>query len=1342
MNDVVVHRWRLGAVSLALAALAFIQDPGRIVNDTKIDLVLDPGSFLARAMSLWDPNGTFGQVQNQAYGYLFPMGPFFWLGDLIDLPGWVVQRAWWSLLLVVAFLGIVKLCSVLDLGSPTARILGGLAFALSPRMLTVIGPSSIEVWPAAVAPWVLVPLVLGLRSRDPRRMALLSALLVAAIGGVNAAATAAVLPLGALLVLLASPGPRRRSLMIWWPLATVLTTAWWTVPLVLLGKYSPPFLDFIESSSTTTFAATAFDALRGTTNWLPYLDSSQSAGFSLISDSVLIMNSLIVLALGLWGLGRRDQPWRTWLLAGAVTGLVLVTLGHVGTGGWGASGWQSLLDGVLAPLRNTHKFDVVIRIPLVLGLVHAITVLTSSPRGDGQNRRVRGPVVLAAVALVGAAVPAWTADLARDGSFEATPGYWIEAVDWLDANAEAQNTLMLPGSSFGDYLWGRPRDEVIQALGSTPWSVRNAVPLTPPGAIRTLDAFEQAFATGRGSRSLTALLQRSGIRYLLVRSDLAAPGATDPELVFSTLSSTPGVSSIASFGPDVGSPATQPAGDQIVYVNGGLQSKHPAIEIFEVEDADAAVMRSGDPDEVPALAGSPAGVLVAGGLFDADTDFLLAQDVPGGLVPGRTVLTDTDRRQEVAFGRVPNGRSATLTRDDPYRIDRPVHDYLSDGQARWKTVATLLGAESITASSSVSDVTESVIDPSGHPWAAFDDDSTTAWRAGDLDGWIEIAYGRAVDLTGATIRLPTAAGTRTVSIKTDEGTTKVRAVGGLSVPLGVDASTETLRIGLPDPSLEALSIAEVTVPDAPVARPLTLPTVPRSWGNPTDVLLTAAEGPATCRRVEGVTRCAAGIDGRGEDGSTIDRIVTLEAPARYAAGLSVRPVQSGALVDLLSPDLGLRVTSNASTDPAAGPLAMIDGDAETGWVASLGDRTPAVTLDLSQVTTLDRLVLRTDVSLAASAPSRVTLTFDDGSTQEAVVDARGRLSFDEVRSRSVTISIDRAYVRSTLAFDGSGSGLPVGISEISVPGTDIDPSDGAETIVELPCGTGPTVQVGERRFDSAVSASRRAVTAGADLSARVCGGEDTALEFGGNRIVVDASTAFRPVALRLTQGSVTAGQTTSTPLDRSGDTAFTAEPPAGGSERLVSVPQTVNPGWKAGEATPVTVNGWMQGWLTDADQVDASFAPTTLYRGGLVIGALLVLLVAVAARRLPPIEVDRPGRDQRTGVRTTLLGLGLLVGAATIAGTAGLVAVVSGVLVVRFAGPRRSELLVGALVVAAGLAYVVRPWTDTSGWAGELDWPQWLVLGALGVAAGVGGSAGGLRSPRLRNFIAGRSTTA
>ena len=122
--------------------------------------------FLGRALHLWDAEGAFGQLQNQAYGYLWPMGPFFLAGLAVALPGWVVQRLW---------LGAGHGRGVhrrrarwpgRSASAPTSpACVAGFAFALSPRMLTTLGPISIEAWPSALAPWVLLPLVRGSQRR-------------------------------------------------------------------------------------------------------------------------------------------------------------------------------------------------------------------------------------------------------------------------------------------------------------------------------------------------------------------------------------------------------------------------------------------------------------------------------------------------------------------------------------------------------------------------------------------------------------------------------------------------------------------------------------------------------------------------------------------------------------------------------------------------------------------------------------------------------------------------------------------------------------------------------------------------------------------------------------------------------------------------------------------------------------------------------------------------------------------------------------------------------------------------------------------------------------------------
>ncbi len=150
--------WLVGAVALLLT---FAQSPGQISPDTKLDLTANPLRFLTRAFDLWNSDLPFGQAQNQAYGYLFPQGTFFLLGDLLEIPGWVTQRLWWALVLTVGFWGVLRVAEALRIGTPTSRVLGAIAFALSPRVLTTLGAISSETWPMMLAPWVLLPVILA-----------------------------------------------------------------------------------------------------------------------------------------------------------------------------------------------------------------------------------------------------------------------------------------------------------------------------------------------------------------------------------------------------------------------------------------------------------------------------------------------------------------------------------------------------------------------------------------------------------------------------------------------------------------------------------------------------------------------------------------------------------------------------------------------------------------------------------------------------------------------------------------------------------------------------------------------------------------------------------------------------------------------------------------------------------------------------------------------------------------------------------------------------------------------------------------------------------------------------
>jgi len=188
--DVLARTSSVGPAVL-LAVVAFVQAPGRVTFDTDLDLALNPWHLMGRAVHLWSARSGFGGVGDQTYGFLFPMGPFFAVGHLLDLPDWVVQRLWCALLLVLAYAGMRRLAGRLLGIAPGLAVLAGLAWALSPRLLTVVGPFSAEALPVALLPWLVLPLMTHL-PHDPRRAAWLSGLGVLCLGAVNATATLAV----------------------------------------------------------------------------------------------------------------------------------------------------------------------------------------------------------------------------------------------------------------------------------------------------------------------------------------------------------------------------------------------------------------------------------------------------------------------------------------------------------------------------------------------------------------------------------------------------------------------------------------------------------------------------------------------------------------------------------------------------------------------------------------------------------------------------------------------------------------------------------------------------------------------------------------------------------------------------------------------------------------------------------------------------------------------------------------------------------------------------------------------------------------------------------------------
>jgi len=272
-SEQVVWRARLVLGCLLLSALVFQRAPGPVAPGSRLD---DPSALLRGALHLWDPDSALGQLQSQSFGYLLPIGPFQWLMHALSMPEWVGQRLWWCVVLCVAFLGVWKLANAWRYGVPWTRFAVALLYGVSPLLLSGMSISSAEVWPLAMAPWVLLPLVTP-RARSGWWRVGWSAMAFALIGGADpvAAGLTLILPIAWLLT-------RRRDrwtlkVAAGWIGCVLAVSVWWLVPLLLVVNYGTP-ADRSAAIAQPRGETDDLDAAQ----WRPWIDKQNTSGNVLV----------------------------------------------------------------------------------------------------------------------------------------------------------------------------------------------------------------------------------------------------------------------------------------------------------------------------------------------------------------------------------------------------------------------------------------------------------------------------------------------------------------------------------------------------------------------------------------------------------------------------------------------------------------------------------------------------------------------------------------------------------------------------------------------------------------------------------------------------------------------------------------------------------------------------------------------------------------------------------------------------------------------------------------------------------------------------------------------------
>ncbi|GAB2522790.1 alpha-(1-_3)-arabinofuranosyltransferase [Nocardia heshunensis] len=1387
------RRWLFGSV-IAAFLLTFLQSPGQTVADTKYDLAQNPLGFLSRASHLWSSQAPMGQVQNQAYGYFFPHGAFFSLGHILGLPGWATQRIWWALLLLAGFWGIIRLCETLGIGSRGSRLIAAVAFALSPRVLTTLGSISSETLPMMLAPWVLLaPAALGVALKRaenddaplPRRgMATPagSALALALMGSVNAVATAAAFLPAALWWISFKPNRAWwRFTRAWIPLLA-LGTFWWVVPLLLLGKVSPPFLDYIESSGVTTQWASLGEVLRGTDSWTPFVSPERIAGAVLVTQPAAVLATGMLAAAGMAGLALRSMPNRGRLALILLVGLVGICAGYAGElGGPFAEQVRVFLDSGGAPLRNVHKLEPLIRLPLVLGLAHLlgrVPLPGSVPmpvwrRAFAHPERDRmvavGALILTALAL--STSLAWTGKLAPRGSYDHVPQYWQQTADWLAHNASDTRALVVPGAPFASQVWGLTRDEPLQALASTPWAVRDAVPLNPPGAIRAMDSVQRLIADGRPSAGLAATLAGQGIGILVLRNDLDPDTArsTWPMLAHRAIEGSPGLEKVAEFGDPVETGRVEG-----LVADGDLRPNYRAIEIYRVEAA-----QPGTPAEVHSGLGAPTSFpgaftvplnslqVVQGGpevverlrrnpATPAGPMLLAADAAAAGLPADGVTITDTPMDRETDFGRVDNHNSALRAPGDARRTHNLVPDYPVYGA---QLVEGEWSGATITASSSAGDATQlGGAAPGSSTAAVVDGDPATAWISNGAEHavgqWLRLDLDKPI--SSAVLRLTTSAAAigspvKWVEVETAKGTVAARITEpgtptSISLPPGATGWIKVTAMNTEDGSAGGqFGISEIAVDDyADRDNPVTLdirhrtvlPPAPanspvRGWD-----LGQEFPGRSACFDSPDRVRCSKGLALAAEEPGLFERTLQVPQPLTVTPDLIVHTRPGPALEALLTdPDRPIARGQADVGDPRGSALAATDGDPRTSWTApetsvrNPAGAKPTLTIELPAPTLVTGLEVSPSRGDLPAHPTSISVNLGDGPQVRAVNPDSGAVSRVELHpyvTDRIEISIqtwDPVLDRTALGF---AQEQPPGLAEVNVLGPDYPAPADPNRPITIDCAHGPTIAAAGRTLHTTVTGTAAELLSGAPLPATVCAADatepgtpaeaDSGFEFPSGRVdvAVAPTELFTVDELR---------------LDRAPALPPVADPKGTTGTQVLVLPLSTNVGWQAhtangGTLKPLVINGWQQGWLVPPGTqgpITVSFPTDRWYRLAIFGGLLLLLPLIVLALRGARSSVRDDGPPPRTWRSRTVAGLGLAAAAGLIAGPIALVLTGIGLLVDHLSPSRWPRVLValaggGTAICAAALS--TGPWRSFEGYAGGSLWVQFPALVAV-IAVGL-----------------------
>lgn len=1223
---------------------------------------------------MWDADFALGTVTHQTVGYLWPMGPFYWVLETVGSPDWVSQRLWLGTVLFAAGLGVRYLLRTLGwsgAGLPVAM----LAYQLSPYLLDYSARISVVLLPWAGLPWLIGLTVRSARTQGWRHPALF-ALTAATVGSVNA--TSLLLVGLAPLLWLAHVVWVERSLAARRALAvgarigvlSIGVSLWWIAGLAIQGRYSLPVTRYTETYEVVADASTAPEILRGLGYWFFYGNDKLGPW---IEPSVDYTQGvwLIFVSFGLVVLGLTSAAVIRWRHRSFFV-LLLVVGALVGIGSHPYDS-PSPLGRLFKDLTRTDAGLALRSTPRAVPLVALATAVLL---GVGVNALARScprwwqpaaGVLLAAIVL--ANPPIWKIrmiekHLDRGGGI---PGYWVDAAEFLDDGA-ATRVWEVPGSDFASYRWGNTVDPITPGLIDRGYVARELVPFGSARSAALVSAIDRRFQEDTlDLDSLAPIARLMSVGDIVHRADLTYERyrTPRPEPTDQVLQSAPGLSEYAGFGDRVRNVAgpEQTLQDEIFLAADPSAETPRPVTVFEVDDP-LPVVRTRPVVGSTVIAGDLDGVIdVAGaGILDPDRAIVFAADLLADASleaalsePTEVVITDTNRKRARRWGTLREVYGFTEQAGvepleyDPTDNRLPVFVNATD---ETRTVSEHRGPLTVQASAYGNPVTYTPDDRAVH---AVDGDVTTAWRVAafaeargerlvldlgrrrEIDGVVLVQAGPGeVSNRHITAVAVTIDGERVATVALDQ-----RSWERSGQPVDLNGSGSVLGIEITDtdmppratyPGVAAVGFAEVDLGFGPVEEVVRTPrALVDALGSELDrhslsVVLTRERSnprePVRDDPEPTMTRSVPLPD---------DREFTLSGAARLSA--KADPIVIDELLGLTTgvDGVGLRARSSGALpgDLASRPSSTLDGDLTTAWTGELGPQA-GQWLEVERDRPIISDTMRVDVVVDRihSVPETLGLevdgvdqgSFETGLTLED-------LPIDTTRSielpipsgaRQVRLTMERVAERATLDwYSNQPTALPVSVAEIGIePGIRFGPPGAVDTGCR-----DDLVMVDGRAVGVAVTGSSSDAVARSELRIEGCipatlrGGESLIRTGSGASTGIDVDQ----LVFRSDHDVDPAPASPLVVATRHSDVHVSVDLPASDHDRWLVLGQSDNDGWKAmldGRALDrsVVIDGFTNGWLIPAgvaSTVELTWTPQRWVDRALVLSGL-VAIVALA----------------------------------------------------------------------------------------------------------------------------------